>query len=62
MKVCPEWNEKERDIHDKENITSRLINQHWNEKDINLHSSLIIINLNLWLVMTVKLNNMPPIP
>lgn len=52
MKVCVERDEKERDTLDKENITLGLINEPWNEKNINLHLFLITLNLKLWLVMT----------
>lgn len=36
---------KKKDIYDRENITLCLINQYWDEKDINLNLSLIIMNL-----------------
>lgn len=47
---------KKKDIYDRENITLCLINQYWDEKDINHNEP-----YRLWLDVTVKLNNMPPI-
>lgn len=47
MKVFVEWKKKRKKaIYDQKNITC-LINQPWNEKDINLHLSLIIMDLKL---------------
>lgn len=56
MKVCVEWNEKERETYSAKRT---LLCWPWDEKNINLHLSFIIINLKLWLVMSGKLNNMP---
>lgn len=52
MKVWIEQIEGERDIGARQDITWRVIRQLWNEKDINLKLSLIIITLKPQLEVT----------
>lgn len=52
MKVWIEQIEGERDIGARQDITWRVIRQFWNEKDINLKLSLIIITLKSQLEVT----------